>query len=393
MSDSKKTIQINPELFKLGGNKTRKSRPTKEIPKPSVSPSTLRNKLLHRIKEHKTNELKQDSSSLEKRTAIKVNTDIISKDDAYNKEEFDNAIEFMTELSRKQKAENEKHKYDERMRKKREDIQNRTLKTYSYADFGGSGINVSLDLPPELQEPTPINNSYFIQPKQSEPEVRLNYNVDKDVPYGCLRGGKKPSFKDWTRKNINYFNNEDEIILKNTSANKHIPAEPLHKFKQEVPERFTRLEAIKQKIKALESGIEKIEKPVLTDTQIIQDIIPVEPEPTIAPTLTGGDVKKVLKKTLRRKFTLGKSSINKKVSVLIKDNKTRKNILDAQRELKKTSIPDIKKYLKQHGMIKVGSTAPNDVLRKMYESSILAGDISNINRDTLIHNFLNSDAS
>jgi len=387
MSD-KKTIQINPELFKMSGNKTRKSKPTKEIPKPVVSPSTLRHKLLNRIKEHKTNELKE---------SIKVNTDVLTKEDnsGYDKEEFDNAIEYMTELSRKQKAQSEKSKYDERMRKKREDIQNRTLKTYSYADFGGSGINVSLDLPPELQEPTPVNSSQFTPLSNTESAVKINYNIDKDVPYGCLRGGKKPSFKDWTRKNISYFNNEDEIIVKNTNANKNIPVEPLHKFKQELPERYSKLEAIKQKIKDLEKGVVPTSlKPVISDKQLIHEEVPVEEKTTETNiVLKGGESKKVLKKTIRRKFTLGKSKITKSVGVLVKDNKTRKRVLEAQRELKKTSIPDIKKYLKQHGMIKVGSTAPNDVLRKMYESAILAGDISNINRDTLIHNFLNTDAS
>jgi hypothetical protein len=383
----KKTIQINPELFKMSGNKTRKAKPAKEIPKPVVSPSTLRHKLLNRIKEHKTNEIKD---------SIKVNTDVLTKnDDGYDKEEFDNAIEYMTELSRKQKAQSEKSKYDERMRKKREDIQNRTLKTYSYADYGGSGINVSLDLPPELQEPTPVSSSQFTPLANTETALKINYNIDKDVPYGCLRGGKKPSFKDWTRKNISYFNNEDELIVKNTNANKNIPAEPeqLHKFKQELPERYSKLEAIKQKIKDLEKGnVPSSLKPVITDKQLIHEEVPVE-ETKSEIVLSGGQSKKILKKTIRRKFTLGKSKITKSVSVLVKDNKTRKRVLEAQRELKKTSIPDIKKYLKQHGMIKVGSTAPHDVLRKMYESSILAGDISNINRDTLIHNFLNTDAS
>ncbi len=99
--------------------------------------------------------------------------------------------------------------------------------------------------------------------------------------------------------------------------------------------------------------------------------------------------KKISKKLTKRKFTLGKSKIHRKVGVLIKDNKTRKKIIEAQKELKRTSMPDIKKYLKHHGLIKVGTTAPNDVLRKMYESSILAGDITNTNKETLIHNFVN----
>ena len=41
-------------------------------------------------------------------------------------------------------------------------------------------------------------------------------------------------------------------------------------------------------------------------------------------------------------------------------------------------------------MLKAGSLAPNDVLRKTYEQLHLSGDINNKNGEILIHNYVNS---
>ena len=53
-------------------------------------------------------------------------------------------------------------------------------------------------------------------------------------------------------------------------------------------------------------------------------------------------------------------------------------------------INEIKRYLIKHGFIKIGTTAPNDVLRKMYESAMLiCGEVKNHNPDNLLYNYLN----
>ena len=118
----------------------------------------------------------------------------------------------------------------------------------------------------------------------------------------------------------------------------------------------------------------------IKDNKNINQIIK-EKEPT----------KTYFKQTLKTKITLGKSDKLRRVSVLIKDNETRKNIINTQKKLKKTSITDVRKYLRQHGIIKVGSTCPSDILRKAFESAVLTGEITNTNKDTLLHNFLSSE--
>ena len=88
------------------------------------------------------------------------------------------------------------------------------------------------------------------------------------------------------------------------------------------------------------------------------------------------------------KYQLGKK--NKTVSVLIKDRKTRKLVQHEHGLLKQKKLPEIKNYLRNKNLLKSSSNAPNDVLREIYEQSILAGDLENKTTDTLLHNFLNT---
>jgi hypothetical protein len=95
------------------------------------------------------------------------------------------------------------------------------------------------------------------------------------------------------------------------------------------------------------------------------------------------------KRTIIRRHVLGKSKKTNKVGVLIKNVGTRKQITDAYKDLRKTNILTVKNQLKNAGLLKVGTTAPNDILRQTYESAILAGKITNKSEETLVHNFIN----
>ena len=80
----------------------------------------------------------------------------------------------------------------------------------------------------------------------------------------------------------------------------------------------------------------------------------------------------------------------RKISVFIKNTTDRKDVEDEIKILDTQELSLIKEYLINKELIKVGSLAPESLMRELYKNSILAGDIYNKNPNNLIHNFVNS---
>lgn len=383
----KKTIKINPELFNLA-DKTRRNKEKKVRPAAPlvIKPNSLKKELLNRIKEHRTR-------------------DIDSNDKPSFSDEFHDSINYLSSLSRK-------HKEDSEREKKRGLIANRTVKNYQspstpiaqyYQSYQSpqNGPMVNLELPEELQETyTPV----LIEPATAP--IKINtYSPSSEVPYGCLKGGSKPTFRAWqaTRKN---YDSISQPTISQERPTIHISTPTI--AENAVSDRERKLELLRMKMRrhAEEQSRQPVIQPYIVqqseptinlpppDTSLLNTNIPISSElkQNIEELLPKPE-KKFIKRTIKRKYTLGKSKIHNTVSILLKDNQTRKNVLNAHRELKQTPINDIKKYLKTRGLIKVGSNAPNDVLRKTYESAMLAGEVLNKNKDTLLHNFLSDTSS
>jgi hypothetical protein len=387
---TKKTIQINPELFKMPGNKTRKNKEKKELTlNPVVSPSNLKNKLLKRIKEHKTNELK--GSSLKKE-----NNETFT-------DEFYGAMDYLSGLKHKQKQ--------------LQILNNKTLKNHTINNLSASSnatVNpqIFLDLPPELTEPNKtqlISNEIF----------NMNYKTNDGVPYGCLKNGKKKTYREWKEESSSSAYPELPDLVRPPTPPKKTDGMYFTNIKNAIetnqPEktnnislsREERLEQIKNKLRKMEDQETAIKRKAIEDFNTMEKTIEAKLLPELDYTdketnnidelikerekkIETMNPKQYLKKTVKRKFTLGKSDKLRRISVLIKDRQTRKNIINTQKELKKTDITDVRRYLRQHGIIKVGTTCPADILRKTFESALLAGEVTNTNKETLLHNFLSA---
>lgn len=162
-------------------------------------------------------------------------------------------------------------------------------------------------------------------------EIKVKENISlvdiKDKPYGNLKNGTKPTYKSWS----NPVSNPESNSVSN-------PATVLN-----------------------------LNNEVVNEKELLN------------PYIEEKEVKKI--------FKLGKNEKNKTISVLIKNNKTRKKVEDSKIEYKKKNLTTIKNYLKEKNLIRFGSSAPSKLLREMYETSELCGGISNENAQVLIHNF------
>jgi len=97
-----------------------------------------------------------------------------------------------------------------------------------------------------------------------------------------------------------------------------------------------------------------------------------------------------IRRTQKKKYRIGKH--DNVVGVLLKNKEAQRHIQKQHLALKQKTIGEIRKHLYEHHLLKIGSNAPPDVLRRMYEDSILTGEVKNTNNGVLLHNFLSGES-
>ena len=381
---NKKTISINPKLFNLSKNKTQKNKPKKQEKVNIVPPNLFKSKILKRIQKHKQQEIRTNAK-LNRNNAMsknKNNNDSNKNNNNNTEDEFTSSMNYLNDVAKN-------HKKKQR---------NQKAKTFKNSEK--TNMNVNIELPEELEE------------------IKSNNIVLNDVPYGVLKRGNKPTYREYYNKTLknrhtysntstatanvtapNYnpidinidddfnnddFNNDDNNIVFDDFNDEKVDIDLDTDMNLDIiktPNPLPIPPAIKN------TSISKSQHPIpSTNTKSLLSIKSSLPPKSSLPK----KLNKITKKTVKKKYTLGKNKMKRKVGVLIKNNKTQKKIINAYKDLKKTSIKEIKDYLHKHNLIKIGSNIPLDVGRQMYESAKLTGNIVNINSNNILHNLENA---
>jgi len=187
--------------------------------------------------------------------------------------------------------------------------------------------------------------------------------------YGCLKNGSLPTFRSFTRKNGGDVSTE---VNTNSSFQQSLLDTPLLSQEQFPPTRASAESIFTPKFIEQSQKFDKIQQGNLKN----------KPKQRIK--------YKKRKKIFKRTYKVGRSKTEPKIGVLVSNKTVRSRISTQAQLLKQTPILDVRKFLIKKGFIKVGTNAPNDVLRKMYETvSLVCGEIQNHNPENLLYNYVN----
>jgi hypothetical protein len=329
MSENTRSINIDPNVFKISsGGRTRKNRAPPSEKKIKVrTPPKTQNKSL------KKNLLKFIRNQQDRKLKSENFT---PPEELDFKSDFSESLEYLSDIAKK----NDVPKIS----------LNKTLKNYLPQTMDTPVILTNLMNPLEIVNIPPVHNA---MPTFSLPQPQ----------YGCLKGGRLPLYKQYTRR-----------------QHEGIPVPVQAQVPTQIPPQLHTSTPI------------SVMPPSLAPTSNVKhDIIQKTAEHINITDLYKPPAQKKQRKTLRRTFKIGKSQNTPRVSVLISNRTIRNNISNKSQSLKLTPIAEVKKHLIKNGFIKVGSIAPNDVLRKMYETSMLAcGEIHNYNPENLVYNYFNN---
>merc|ERR1711977_633196 len=147
MSDTKRTLKINPDLFKLNGKEKKKRNKTSR-PKPVIDDENsskvnkIKKELMKKVKDYQRN--KEVENIKEEKRQEKLNNNLFEKNDFENsnfEREFNKSLNFLSDLAKKNK---------DKKKKKRATFKQNIPNINVQLDLPG---NLKTDLIPEYSNP------------------------------------------------------------------------------------------------------------------------------------------------------------------------------------------------------------------------------------------------
>jgi len=193
--------------------------------------------------------------------------------------------------------------------------------------------------------------------------------LSDDAPYGCLKNGKKPTFRAYNKtiKHNIKFNNDNNNDTPHTERQTKL---------KELQDKHKRQAILNSDTSLNNENENENERDLQDDNNSLNK----------TKHMSRTKIRRHLRKTITKKFKLGKTG--DVVGVLIKNNDTRKNIQREHGLLKNKKLSEVKKYLVEKNLIKIGSMAPPNIVRKIYEDAMLTGELENVGKGVVLHNFL-----
>lgn len=382
----RKIISINPELFNM--NNTRKNKKTDGKPlkiketNNNKNNKTTKGKLLRYIREQQEENYRKIFEDNKKNNENVLEPIKISLDETTDKD-FEDSLNYLNNKLKEENIDKNNH--------------NNTMKNYRQNDkeffnpYFNNAYNYKLG---QTTSSLMHQDSNVLQPVSNILLKPSFQNIQNQRPvFGCLKNGILPTYRNYinhTRKNMG-FQPRINISGVQQQSQPSQPSQPQnqqnHYLQQSLPQQQNQQNPLQSTISNLNnlnnlSDNEKLKN--ISELRQIRQLL--DKSQSIVPKNLKYSKRK---KTVKRTFYIGKSKKFPKISVLVSNKTIRKNVTTQTHLLKQESIHNIKKFLIKKGFIKVGSTAPNDVLRKMYESIMLVGgEINNHNPDNLLYNYL-----
>lgn len=339
--EEKRIVAIDPKMFKIQDKTRKKREPNHKVEKQlkiknnikNQRSTTMKRKLLNFIRK------KQELKSQPQEPFYEPNVYVESFDN-----EFQESLDYLDNLSKQTPVQSS------------ENTHNKTFKSYNYDD-----TPIALELPESLKD---ISDDIQVPLQNTNPSVHLN------IPnYGCLKNGNLPTYRKWKHNQTQRQYPSIDVNVKQPVIHNNNP-NPINNDDNMVTNTGMKVNSANNMNSVYNINPQKI-------SSMIESQKPLRKP-------------KHRRKIIRRKFTIGRSKIMPKVSVLVSNKTIRKNIYTNKTLLKQTPLEEVKKFLIKRGFIKIGSLAPPDILRQMYESvKTLCGDATNHNPENLLYNYFN----